>query len=108
MRIDIHTHFLPDDYRGALARHGYDAPSATASLREMAPLDHIAFGSDWPFSALLFAAAQGELPAWAGTLAPRDRDPAPRLVQLAAQERAQVDHGTAEALLPRLAAAPHA
>jgi Amidohydrolase len=81
------------------------APSSLASLREVAPLDHIAFGSDWPFAGQLFeAAARAVVPDWAAGLAPRDGEPAPPLRALALDERLQIDRGTAGALLPRLAA----
>lgn len=80
------------------------APSALASLREIAPLDHIAFGSDWPFARLLFETPSAEVPEWAAELAPRGGDPAPPLAILGEDGRAQVDRATACALVPRLAA----
>jgi predicted TIM-barrel fold metal-dependent hydrolase len=91
------------------ARAYYDtalsyARSSFASLREIAPLDHIAFGSDWPFARALFDASQTELPEWATGDVPHEGDPAPPLRDLAAGERPQVDCATAEALFPRLAA----
>ena len=107
---------VPDGPPAYYARAYYDtalsyAPSALSSLREVAPLDHIAFGSDWPFARQLFEVSRSDLPQWAEELAPRGRDPAPALGGLSSQDRAQIDRGTAEALLPRLAAArrgPHA
>ena len=89
------------------ARAYYDtalsyAPPALAALREVAPLDHIAFGSDWPFSRQLFEAVHSDLPDWAHELAPRDGDPAPPLARLAPGERSAIDRGTAAELFPRL------
>jgi hypothetical protein len=102
---------VPDGPPAYYARAYYDtalsyAPSSLASLREIAPLEHIAFGSDWPFARRLFEAAEAELPDSAAQLAPRDGDPAPALARLPAHERAQVDRGTASELFPRLAADP--
>jgi hypothetical protein len=78
------------------------APSALASLREVAPVDHIAFGSDWPFARQLFEVPASEVPEWGSDLVPRAGDPAPALGDLSPGDRAQVDRGTAESLLPRL------
>jgi hypothetical protein len=72
----------------------------------VAPLDHIAFGSDWPFARQLFEVSRSDLPHWAEGLAPRDGDPAPALGGLSSRERGQIDRGTAEALFPRLAGVP--
>jgi len=100
---------VPDGPPAYYARVYYDtalsyAQSSTAALREVAPLDHIAFGSDWPFTRQLFEVSPSDVPDWALDLAPCDGDPAPALCHLAPDERVQVDRGTAEALIPRLAA----
>jgi predicted TIM-barrel fold metal-dependent hydrolase len=92
------------------ARAYYDtalsyAAASMAALREVAPLDHIAFGSDWPFTRQLFEVSPEQVPDWAAALVPRKRDPAPTLAGLGGGERAQVDRGTAVSLLPRLAEA---
>ena len=92
------------------ARAYYDtalsyAEPSMAALRQAAPLDHIAFGSDWPFAHQLFEVSQAEMPDWALHLVPRDEDPAPALRNLSPQDREQVDRATAEGLLPRLAGA---
>jgi 6-methylsalicylate decarboxylase len=101
---------VPDGPPSYYARAYYDtalsyAPSAVASLSEVAPLDHIAFGSDWPFARQLFEVAPSEVPEWGTDLVPRDGDPAPALHSLGAEGRRQVDRGTAEALVPRLSGA---
>jgi predicted TIM-barrel fold metal-dependent hydrolase len=102
---------VPDGPPAYYARAYYDTAlsygtSALSSLREVAPLDHIAFGSDWPFARQLFEVSRSDLPQWAEGLAPCDGDPAPALGGLSSRERAQIDRGTAEALLPRLAGVP--
>ena len=74
-----------------------------AALRGVAPLDHIAFGSDWPFSRRLFEVPATEVPDWGADLVPRDGDPAPALAALSGGERLQVDRRTTEALISRLA-----
>ncbi len=99
---------VPDGPPAYFARAYYDtalsyAPPALACLREVAPLDHIAFGSDFPFARALFEASASDLPAWATDLVPRGGDPSPALRRLATNERAQVDRGTTAALLPRFA-----
>jgi predicted TIM-barrel fold metal-dependent hydrolase len=99
---------VPDGPPAYYARAYYDtalsyAPSAIASLREVAPLDHIAFGSDWPFARQLFEVPASDVPEWGAHLVPRDGDPAPALRDLSEAERAQIDRGTAGDLLPRLA-----
>ena len=62
---------------------------ALAATREVTTLDHIVFGSDWPYAAL---------PVGGG-------DPAPDLDVLGADARAAVDARNAAALVPRLAQA---
>ena len=62
---------------------------AFAATRAVAPLDHIVFGTDWPYAAL-----------------PQGGDPAPGLAFLADEERAAVDGRNAAALVPRLVRAP--
>lgn len=52
----------------------------------VAPLEHIVFGTDWPYAALPAAGA----------------DPAPDLGFLSAEDREAVDHRNAAALVPRL------
>jgi predicted TIM-barrel fold metal-dependent hydrolase len=99
---------VPDGPPAYYARAYYDtalsfAGSSLASLREVAPLDHIAFGSDWPFARQLFEVPASTLPPWALESVPREGDPAPPLRALAPQERLQVDRATAADLLPRLA-----
>jgi 6-methylsalicylate decarboxylase len=99
---------VPDGPPAYFARAYYDtalsyAPPALACLREVAPIDHIAFGSDFPFARALFEASASDLPDWAADLVPREGDPSPALSGLSANERAQVDRGTTTALLPRLA-----
>ena len=98
---------VPEGPPAYYARAYYDtalsiAPSSLASLREVAPLDHIAFGSDWPFARQLFEVPASDVPEWGKEVVPRDGDPAPGLDALAAEERRQVDRGTAEELIPRL------
>lgn len=100
---------VPDGPPAYYARAYYDtalsyAPASLAALREVAPLDHVAFGSDWPFTRQLFEASRAALPEWALELAPYEHDPAPTLSRLAADERAQIDRGTAAALFARLGA----
>jgi predicted TIM-barrel fold metal-dependent hydrolase len=59
---------------------------AIAATRTIAPLEHIVFGTDWPYAAL---PEQGE-------------DPAPELAALPPADRAAIDAGNAAALVPRL------
>jgi 6-methylsalicylate decarboxylase len=59
---------------------------ALEATRSVIPLEHIVFGSDWPYAALPTSGA----------------DPAPEIAFLSAQERAAVDHRNAAALVPRL------
>jgi 6-methylsalicylate decarboxylase len=99
---------VPDGPPSYYARAFYDtalsyAPSAIASLREVAALDQIAFGSDWPFARQLFEVSGADVPDWGAALVPRDGDPAPALAALSQGERAQVDRRTAETLIPRIA-----
>ena len=99
---------VPDGPPSYYARAYYDtalsyAPSAVASLREIASFDHIAFGSDWPFARQLFEVQPSKVPQWGADLVPRDGDPAPALRDLSGDERAQIDRGTAVDLFPRLA-----
>ena len=70
-------------YDTGLANNG----PALAATREVTGLDHIVFGTDWPYAAL-----------------PHDGgDPAPALDVLGAQERAAIDAQNIAALVPRLA-----
>jgi predicted TIM-barrel fold metal-dependent hydrolase len=62
---------------------------ALAATREVTSLDHIVFGTDWPYASL---------PATTG-------DPAPGLSGLEPEERAAIDARNASALVPRLARA---
>jgi predicted TIM-barrel fold metal-dependent hydrolase len=62
---------------------------ALAATQEVTALDHIVFGTDWPYAAL----------------PPTGGDPAPDLEVLGAEGRTAVDAGNAEALVPRLLAA---
>ncbi|MGZ4192813.1 MAG: amidohydrolase family protein [Solirubrobacteraceae bacterium] len=74
-------------YDTGLSNH---APGVVAT-RQVTALEHIVFGTDWPYAAL---------PAEGG-------DPAPGLdAALSAAERAAVDSANASALVPRLTAAP--
>lgn len=61
---------------------------ALASTRMLAPLDHIVFGSDWPYLAQ-----------------PAGSDPSEDFQRLSSEDRAKIDHHNAAALVPRLAAA---
>jgi len=63
---------------------------ALAATTEFIPLEHIVFGTDWPYAAL---PESGD-------------DPAPDLGQLSAEERAAIDHRNAAALVPRLVRTP--
>jgi 6-methylsalicylate decarboxylase len=60
-------------------------PALAATLR-VTDLEHVVFGTDWPYAAL---------PTGGG-------DPAPDLQELGAERRAAVDGGNARALVPRL------
>lgn len=62
---------------------------ALAATREITGIDHVVFGTDWPYAAL---------PTDGG-------DPAPGLDVLSSEERAGVDAGNLAALVPRLATA---
>ena len=78
-----------------LQRQYYDTglsanPPALAATRELIPLEHIVFGTDWPYA---------ELPDG-------ESDPAPALALLTAEERSAIDHGNAVALVPRLVRTP--
>jgi 6-methylsalicylate decarboxylase len=76
-----------------LARLYYDtgltnnAP-ALAATREVTSVDHIVFGTDWPYAAL-----------------PESGDPAPDLDVLGPERRSAVEFSNAAALVPRLLAA---
>jgi 6-methylsalicylate decarboxylase len=77
-----------------LSRQYYDTGlsqslPAIAATRAVAPLEHIVFGTDWPYAAL---PAEGD-------------DPAPELAALPEAERAAIDAGNAAALVPRLTGA---
>jgi 6-methylsalicylate decarboxylase len=61
---------------------------AIAGTRAIVPLEHIVFGTDWPYAA-----------------AESDTDPAPELATLAPEERDAVDWRNAAALVPRLTTA---
>jgi predicted TIM-barrel fold metal-dependent hydrolase len=69
-------------YDTGLSNH---APALAATL-EVAPLERIVFGSDWPYAAL---PEEGS-------------DPAPDLGWLGPERRARVEHANAAALVPRL------
>jgi 6-methylsalicylate decarboxylase len=71
-------------YDTGLANNG----PALAATREVTGLDHVVFGTDWPYAAL----------------PPEGGDPAPDLDVLSADERRGVDSGNIAALVPRLAA----
>jgi predicted TIM-barrel fold metal-dependent hydrolase len=58
---------------------------ALAATREVAPLAHVVFGTDWPYAAL-----------------PESGDPAPDLDALGAEGRSAVEFANAAALVPRL------
>lgn len=89
------TRLAPAGAVAYLRRQYYDtglsanAP-AIAATRELIPLEHIVFGTDWPYAALPEAGS----------------DPAPALARLTAEERAAIDHRNAAALVPRLARTP--
>ncbi|MGH2891664.1 MAG: amidohydrolase family protein [Solirubrobacteraceae bacterium] len=61
---------------------------ALAATREVTSLEHVVFGTDWPYAAL-----------------PESGDPAPDLDALGAEGRGAVDFANAAALVPRLLAA---
>ena len=63
---------------------------ALAAVRELGVIEHVVFGTDWPYAVL-----------------PEEGDPAPGL-DLAAGERGMVDESNAAALVPRLLEAPAA
>ncbi len=63
---------------------------ALASTLETTSLEHVVFGSDWPYAAL----------------PPEGSDPAPELGALGAAARARVDAENAAALVPRFALSP--
>jgi 6-methylsalicylate decarboxylase len=76
-----------------LSRLWYDTglannPPGLASTLEVTSIDHIVFGTDWPYC---------DLPAEGG-------DPAPDLAWLSADDRARVDSTNAAALVPRFRA----
>ncbi len=73
-------------YDTGLANH---APGLAATL-EVTSLDHIVFGTDWPYA---------DLPAGGG-------DPAPGLDWLGAERRSKVDGENAAALVPRFGDTP--
>ena len=82
----------PQGSAAALARLYYDtglsnSAAALETVRSVAPLDRIVFGTDWPYAAL-----------------PDAGDPAPELAALG-PARELVDGGNAAALVPRFAAA---
>jgi 6-methylsalicylate decarboxylase len=64
-----------------------DNAPALAAVREVASVDHVVFGTDWPYLAL-----------------PEGEDPAPALAALG-EQRSGIDAANAAALVPRLAAA---
>jgi predicted TIM-barrel fold metal-dependent hydrolase len=64
-----------------------NVPALAATL-EVTSVDHIVFGTDWPYAAL-----------------PEAGDPAPDLDALGAQRRSAVEFANAAALVPRLMAA---
>jgi predicted TIM-barrel fold metal-dependent hydrolase len=62
---------------------------AIAATREITALEHIVFGTDWPYADL-----------------PDGADPAPALALLGAETRTAIDSRNAAALVPRLARTP--
>jgi predicted TIM-barrel fold metal-dependent hydrolase len=69
------------------------APSAMRSVLEITDVDHIVFGSDWPFTQLLFLGSG---------------DPQPELsLSFPPAQRAAVERANALGLLPSLAARLH-
>jgi predicted TIM-barrel fold metal-dependent hydrolase len=62
--------------------------AAIEATRAIAPLDHIVFGTDWPYAAL---PATGD-------------DPAPELSTMNPSDREAIDFRNSSALIPRLAA----
>jgi 6-methylsalicylate decarboxylase len=86
-----HAGSAPHGALSALARLYYDTglsnnAAQVATVRSVAPLDRIVFGTDWPYAAL-----------------PASGDPAPGLEALG-PDRPRVDGANAGALVPRLAA----
>ena len=76
-----------------LSRLYYDTGLANNAIAvratlDVAPLDHVVFGTDWPYAAL-----------------PDAGDPAPGLAFLGPDERAAIDARNVSALIPRLGAA---
>jgi predicted TIM-barrel fold metal-dependent hydrolase len=68
----------PEVVRGALGRLFYDtalapAPSAMDALRTLAPLDHILFGTDWPYAQTLLLGAGDPQPELARAFTPAER-----------------------------------
>ena len=63
---------------------------AIAATRDLIPLEHIVFGTDWPYVALPESGS----------------DPAPALALLSAEERDGIDRRHAATLVPRLVATP--
>lgn len=63
-----------------------NTPIALASTLEVTPLEHVVFGSDWPYAAL----------------PPEGSDPAPELAALGDERRARIEGENAAALVPRL------
>jgi predicted TIM-barrel fold metal-dependent hydrolase len=76
-----------------LARQYFDTGlsnnlAALTSTRLIAPLEHVVYGSDWPY-----------------LVQPQGDDPSEDFDRLPAAERSKIDHQNATALVPRLAAA---
>lgn len=68
----------PEAIRGALGRLFYDtalapAPSAIHALRTITPLDHILFGTDWPYAQALMLSAGDPQPELSRALTPGER-----------------------------------
>lgn len=84
------------DIPGAIRNLFYDTalsptPAAMKSVLEASTREHIVFGSDWPFSELLFTASGDPQPQLAQTFGPT--------------ERMEIERGNAMRELPRLAGA---
>lgn len=89
------TNLAPAGAVEYLRRQYYDSglsdnAPALAAARELIPLEHIVFGTDWPYVAFPDTGS----------------DPAPALALLGVEERSAIDHGNAIALVPRLAGTP--
>ena len=99
--VPVEPQNIPTNADPAFATLYYDTalspvPAAMKSVREVAPLSHTLFASDWPFAEFLFPAAGSPLPL------PNPLDPAPQLSQtLSNAERVAVERDNAAALFSR-------